>query len=153
MPDSPKYPPEFAAAFAVRFGQDGKIEEKIPPVFREMEGRILGYDAEARTLTAQFPTRPRFHNPYGTMQGGIIAAAIDNTIGPLSTLNAPPNLTRDLSVKYKKPVTDDLGYIIVIARLERIEPPFVFFSARVESPDGLLMARASARHYILPEQA
>lgn len=151
MHKTPEYPLEFVAAFAARFGPDGNVEDRIPPVFREMEGRILAYDATARTLTAQFPTRPRFHNPYGTMQGGIIAAAIDNTIGPLSTLSAPPNLTRDLTVKYKKPVTDDLGHIIVIARLEQIEPPFVFFSARVESPDGLLLARASARHYILPQ--
>jgi len=34
------------------------------------------------------------------MQGGMIAAAVDNTIGPLSFLVAAPNVTRRLEMKY-----------------------------------------------------
>ena len=43
------------------------------------------------------------------MQGGMIAAAVDNIVGRLSMLIAPPNFTRNLEMKYKKAINSDLG--------------------------------------------
>ena len=57
-----------------------------PPVFDTMKGEVVSYDSENEILTNKFPVLHEYLNPYGYMQGGIISAAIDNTIGPLSLL-------------------------------------------------------------------
>ncbi len=148
-----RYPPEFEQVLRQRFGADLRIEDFIPPVFIEMQGEILDYDPEERTLTARFPNEVRYQNPHAVMQGGIIAAAIDNAIGPLSFLSAPINLTREMTVKYKKAITEDFSYVVVKARVEKIDPPYLYLTARAESEDGLLFALAKAKHFILPEKA
>jgi len=141
----------YERAFQAQFGLDANLDDFIPPVFREMKGEILDYDPESQTLTTRFPAEDRYHNPYQVMQGGIIAAAIDNTLGPLSVLVAPPNLTREMTVKYKKAVTGEFQYVIVKGWVESLEPPFLFLAARLESDDGQLFALAKAKHFILPD--
>jgi len=71
-----------------------------PPVFALMKGEFVELDLDAGLLSARFPVLESYLNPYGSMQGGMIAAAVDNTLGPLSVLVAPPNVTRRLEVKY-----------------------------------------------------
>jgi acyl-coenzyme A thioesterase PaaI-like protein len=123
-----------------------------PPVFTSMQGQFLAFDADAALLTVRFPVLEEQLNPYGSMQGGMLAAAIDNALGPLSMLLAPPNLTRRLEVKYSRPATPDMGYVIVKARLIGRDDPWLRFSAEVRDPRGTLLARAQAVHWILPEQ-
>ncbi|MEA3334686.1 MAG: PaaI family thioesterase [Chloroflexota bacterium] len=120
-----------------------------PPVFTIMEGEFVSFDREAATLTTRFPVLERFFNPYHMVQGGIIAAAVDNTFGPLSMLVAPPNVTRRLEMKYSRPVTMDVEVIVVAARLVAREESTLTFAADVRSPDGTLLARARATHWIL----
>jgi acyl-coenzyme A thioesterase PaaI-like protein len=122
-----------------------------PPVFEAMHGEFLAYDLEEKSLTAQFPVLERYLNPYAAMQGGMIAAAVDNTLGPLSVLVAPPNLTRQLEMTYSKPVKLDMGMIIVKAKLLSREGQKLFFCADVRDRDGSRLARAKAAHWILDE--
>jgi acyl-coenzyme A thioesterase PaaI-like protein len=84
------------------------------------------------------------------MQGGMIATAIDNAFGPLSLLIAPPNVTRHLEIKYKKPVTLYYSYIFVKAKVKEVKNPYIYLSARVESETEELFALAKAVNYILP---
>jgi acyl-coenzyme A thioesterase PaaI-like protein len=122
-----------------------------PPVFDTMQGEFLAFDPDAGTLTTRFPVLGVHLNPYGAMQGGIVAAAVDNTLGPLSMLVAPPNVTRRLQMKYSHPVTPDLGYITVRGRLQEREGRWLTFSADVRDPEGALLARARAKHWIVGE--
>ena len=120
-----------------------------PPVFHEMGGEFLEVDPDVGTLSAQFPVRPGYLNPYGTMQGGMVAAAVDNALGPLSVLVAPPNVTRRLEITYSRPVTLEMGNIVVTARLVERQGRRLFFRATVRSQDGLRLARAKAMHWIV----
>ena len=122
-----------------------------PPVFEAMQGEFLAFDMEEESLTAQFPVLEHYLNPYAAMQGGMVAAAVDNTLGPLSVLVAPPNLTRKLEMTYSKPVSLDMGVVIVKARLRNREGQKLTFSADVRSRDGSRLARAKAVHWILDE--
>ena len=79
-----------------------------PPVFVSMQAEVVAFDPEEASLTVRFPVLEKDLNPYHTMQGGMIAAAIDNTLGPLSMLVAPPNVTRQLEVTYSRPITLEL---------------------------------------------
>ena len=123
-----------------------------PPVFVAMEGEIVTFDLEAGSLSARFPVLESYLNPYGTMQGGMVAAAIDNTLGPLSVLIAPPNVTRRLEVTYSRPPTEEMGYILVHARLLDRQERLMFFRADVRNRDGLRLARAKATHWILDDK-
>lgn len=120
-----------------------------PPVFELMHGEFVSYDIQAGTLKTRFPVLNKFLNPYKTMQGGMLAAAIDNTIGPLSILVAPPNVTRHLEMKYRKPVTPDMAHFFIEAKFLGQEGQQLTFSAEVRDPQGTLLARAHASHWIV----
>jgi acyl-coenzyme A thioesterase PaaI-like protein len=122
-----------------------------PPVFTAMRGQFLAFDRREGALTARFPVLEMYLNPYGTMQGGMIAAAIDNTIGPLSMLVAPLNITRRLEVTYSRPVTLEMATIVVTATLFERNEPWLHFRADARSVDGARLARAKATHWIVDE--
>jgi acyl-coenzyme A thioesterase PaaI-like protein len=120
-----------------------------PPVFVAMQAEFVAYDPDGPTLTTRLPILDSYLNPYGTMQGGMIAAAVDNTLGPLSMLVAPPNVTRRLELTYGRPITLDTGYILVTARLLERDGRRLLFRADVCDSDDRRMARARAVHWIV----
>ncbi len=120
-----------------------------PPVLEAMKGELLEYDLEKATLKVRFPVLSSQLNPYGNMQGGIIAAAIDNAIGPLSMLVSPPNFTRHMEVKYGRVVAPELGYIYVTARYVEKKKRQLFFAADVEDCEGNRLASAKSKHWVI----
>ncbi len=129
-------------------GRDNEINFP-PPVFDMMKGEVINFDAEKESFTNRFPILDEQLNPYGTMQGGMIATAIDNTIGPLSMLVSPPNFTRYITVKYGKVVSPDLGYIYVTATFIGKKKRQLFFEAIVKDSDGNELASAKATHWVI----
>jgi acyl-coenzyme A thioesterase PaaI-like protein len=116
-----------------------------------MEGEFLEFDLQAGSLAARFPVSERSLNPFGTMQGGMIAAAVDNTLGPLSMLVAPPSVTRRFEITYSRPVPLAMGHILVQARLVERQERKLFFRADVRGPEGERLARAKATHWIVKD--
>ncbi len=103
--------------FSTVLGEKVKKFDLPPPSFTVMKGEIIAYDKEEKTLLSKMPVLRDWLNPYGTMQGGMINAAIDNAVGPLSLLVAPLNMTRTMETKYIKAITIELEYIYVQAIL------------------------------------
>jgi len=120
-----------------------------PPVFAAMRGELIDMDLQHGSMTARFPVQESYLNPYKAMQGGMIAAAVDNTLGPLSIAIASPNVTRRLEMKYSKPVTIEMEFIHVRARLVERRDPQLIFEARVSSPYGQKLATCKAIHWII----
>ena len=129
----------------------GRMEEIHfpPPVFDSMQGEVIDFDIEKESFTNRFPILTEHLNPYGNMQGGIIAAAIDNTIGPLSLLVSSPSFTRYLTIKYGKVVSPDLDYITVTATFTGKKKRQLFFEAVVEDSEGNKLASAKATHWVI----
>jgi uncharacterized protein (TIGR00369 family) len=124
---------------------------RIPaPCLDEMKGEFTAFDEERRLLVARFPVEPRYQNPLGYMQGGFIAAAIDNTLGPLSYLVAPPSVTLHLATQYLRPVPPGTGHIMVHGRVDEVTKSYLFLSARVLDPRDRVVAIAQASCQILP---
>lgn len=123
-----------------------------PPVFEEMEAEVVGYD-EGERLRVRFPVRERYQNPAGMMQGGAIAAAVDNTIGPLSYLVAPPSVTTQLNLSYLRPVPPSMPYIEVEATFDERTRQYLYFSARVLDPNGRVVALAQATCVVVPTRS
>ena len=132
-----------------------KLQEKIhdfeipPPAFLSMQGEFVEFDLANQALQCRFPVLEIYQNPYGNMQGGIISAAIDNTIGPLSMLVAPPNFTRHLEVKYKKVISPETDFLYITAQLIEQKKRQLFFQADVNNKDGETFASAKATHWII----
>ena len=122
-----------------------------PPVFVTMKGEFVTFDQKDGVLKTKFPVQNQFLNPFRSMQGGIVAAAVDNTFGPLSMLVAPPSVTRRIEMKYSRPVTPDLGYITVEAKFVKRDHRMLTFRADVRDPSGNLLAKAKSLHWILDE--
>ena len=117
---------------------------EIPPkVFTDMGGELLDYD-EGTALTARFPVRERYQNPMRTMQGGMIAAAIDNTLGPLSYLVAPPSVTTQLNTSYVRPVRPDDEYIVVRGWVVEQAGRQLFLAARARNAADKTVALSHA---------
>ena len=126
-----------------------------PPVFEAMQTEVLDYRPGVpethlgATMRARFPTLDAHQNPMGHMQGGMIAAAMDNVIGPLSYLVAPPSATAQMSVTYLAPVTPDLEYVEVTARLTHRAGRQLVFEATMAAPSGKTLAVAHATQTIV----
>ena len=151
MNKEPIVPPGFIAAIHEMQGTSEVDGDPIPPIFYEMAGKIVSFDLEQGTLAAAFPIQARFQNPNGAMQGGMVAAAIDNAFGPLSSLVAPLSATMKMEIRYKKPVLTAYEYIIVEAKLDKKTGPFLKLSATVKSNDGELLTTANTVHMVLPD--
>jgi acyl-coenzyme A thioesterase PaaI-like protein len=136
-----------------RYGSSLDSFRLPPPSFTSMQGEILGFDEQTGTLSARFPILEGQLNPFSTLQGGFLAAAVDNTFGPLSLLVAPPNVTRRLELTYSRPATLDLGYIVVNARLLARSTRQLELSADILDPQGNRLARAQATHWIVDNEA
>ena len=125
---------------------------QIPPnVFVDMDGSFIVYQ-EGVSLTVRFPVQTRYQNPLGLMQGGMIVAAIDNAIGPLSYLVAPPSVTMQLNTSYLRKVTPEDAYIEVEARVVERAGKHLYLSAEVRNPAGQVVALAHATCALLPQR-
>ncbi len=120
-----------------------------PPVFIAMKGEVIDYDGKQEILTNRFPILKEHLNPYGTLQGGMISAAIDNTIGPLSLLVSPANFTRYLNLKYAKAIYPEQGHFYVKAIFTGKKRRQLFFEAVVEDERGTTHASAKATHWVI----
>ena len=119
-----------------------------PPIALFMEVEFVSYE-EGESMTNRFPVKEMYQNPAGHMQGGMIAAAIDNTLGPLSFLLAPYSTTTHLNLTYIRPVTPEMTHILVTARLVERTRSQLHLSATVTSADGKTIAIAQATQKII----
>lgn len=125
---------------------------KLPPrVFTDMEGEFIEF-VEGETLTARFPNKERYMNPFGFMQGGIIVAAIDNTIAPLSYILAPTNITKEINTTFKRPIRQSDRFIDVIASMVEIASTHIILQAEVRNEKGKLAAKGMANCVFIKER-
>ena len=114
-----------------------------PPVFETFGAEVVGHEA-GRSLTVRFPVEERWQNPMGMMQGGVLAALVDNVLGPLSYLVAPPSVTTELSVTFVRPVTPDMPWVEVRGEVVEAMRTRLVLKAEVTDPDGRRLALAQA---------
>jgi uncharacterized protein (TIGR00369 family) len=115
-----------------------------PRVFSDMEGEFIDL-VEGISLTARFPNKDRYMNPMGFMQGGIITAAIDNTVSPLSFMLGSPNVTQTISTTFKRPIKKTDRFVIVKASMIEKTETHIVMQAEVKSDSGKLMANGVAK--------
>lgn len=120
-----------------------------PPSFELMQCEIIEFDSDEKYIVVKMPILEDWLNPYRTMQGGLIVAAIDNAVGPLSMLLAPKNMTRNIDSKLLKPILMASEYIYVTATLSEKKKRRLTFNVTVKDKDETIYAKATVINWIL----
>jgi len=120
-----------------------------PPIFVIMQCEVIDFNEEEQSLITKVPVLEQWQNPYGTMQGGMIDAAIDNAVGPLSMLVASPNMTRTVETKLIKAITMEVEFLYVKAKLVKQKKRRLTFEAEVVDEGGVVYASSRMVNFIL----
>jgi uncharacterized protein (TIGR00369 family) len=116
-----------------------------PPVAKLLGFRLIEIDPDRGTIEVAFTATEQFLNPAGTVQGGMLAAMLDDTLGPalVATLGdgewAP---TTDLHVQFLRPAAP--GELRGRGRVVRRGKDVAFLAGELRDGDGELVATATA---------
>jgi uncharacterized protein (TIGR00369 family) len=117
----------------------------LPPVARLLGWKLIAMDPQAGTIDLEFLARTEFTNPSGFVQGGLIAAMLDDTLGPAAYAMANGDRmpsTIDLHVHYLRPVRP--GRVTTKARVVSAGTRIAFLSGELFDANGRLSATATA---------
>jgi uncharacterized protein (TIGR00369 family) len=122
-----------------------------PPIADLLGWEIVDADAERGWIKIAFQTRPEFLNPAGYVQGGILAAMLDDTMGPAALLTSGGErytATIDMTVSFLAPAA--AGRIIGEGRVVRLGKTIGFLEATLSDASGALVARATSSARLIP---
>lgn len=142
----------------------GADQERAGPFWEMVRGRLdrppaavtLGWtlqaiDPEAGTIEVSFLAVEGFLNPVGNVQGGFLAAMLDDTLGPALTATLGPNEfapTLDLHVQYLRPAS--AGTLTGRGWVTRRGRKIAFLGGELVDEDNLVVATAMATAMIGP---
>ena len=122
---------------------EGRAE--APPAAVTLGFRLVDVDPEAGTITTSFEASERFLNPFGSIQGGFLAAMLDDTLGPalVATLDAEQYApTTDLHVQFLRPARP--GRLTGHGRITRRGRDIGFMAGELRDDTGEVIATATA---------
>jgi uncharacterized protein (TIGR00369 family) len=117
----------------------------LPPVGRLLGWKLVAVDPQAGTIEVEFFASTDFTNPSGFVQGGLIAAMLDDTLGPaVFAMSGGKRMTTtiDLHLHYVRPVRP--GRVTATAKVINLGSRIAFVEGRLFDPDGRLAATATA---------
>jgi uncharacterized protein (TIGR00369 family) len=130
----------------LRAASDGLVE--TPPA-----AALLGWKAlslEPGRVRVRYTARPEFGNPQGAIQGGFLAAMLDDAMGPalFTTLAADQFApTIEMKVSFLRPARP--GPLIAEGRVVHKTRTLAFVEGTLSTEDGDLIATGSATLRIL----
>jgi uncharacterized protein (TIGR00369 family) len=126
----------------------------MPPVAKTLGWSLRAIDPEAGTIEVGFTAGEAFTNPTGAVQGGFVAAMLDDTMGPAvfamgeGRIFAP---TLDLHVSFLKPARP--GRFVGRARVVSLGKSIAFLEGELFDAEGELVARSNATARVLQPSA
>ncbi|HEY2600337.1 MAG TPA: PaaI family thioesterase [Thermoleophilaceae bacterium] len=117
-----------------------------PPPAAELLGwKLVEVDPEAGTIEVSFTAGEQFLNPAGTIQGGLLAAMLDDTLGPALVATLGPGQwapTTDLHVQFH--IAARPGELHGRGRVVRRGRDIAFLAGELVNEDGEVVASAVA---------
>jgi uncharacterized protein (TIGR00369 family) len=145
--------------------QEGRMIERTGFFWDVMEGRkpqppaaallgfeLLAIDPEQGTIRVRFRAKPEFANPMGHVQGGFLAAMLDDTLGPALVATLPSGQfapTIELKVNFVRPA--QVGPLVATGRVVARTRAIAFLAGEMHDEAGQLIATASATARIVAE--
>ena len=116
-----------------------------PPAAETLGWELIAEDPGAGTIEIAFHPGEAFLNPHGTVQGGFVAAMLDDTMGPAlvsMTDGACVPSSLDMNVSFLRPVKP--GRVIGKGRVVKLGKSLAFLEAELFDEAGELLARATS---------
>lgn len=112
--------------------------------------KFLGFEVTYGddVCTVYVPTAEHMLNPQGTLHGGIIATAVDISMGHLCNHVGARAVTVDVGIKFLRPLT---GPVWCVARFLKRGRTLHQMESRVLDEDGRLCAHATATWFRVPD--
>ena len=106
--------------------------------------KLLGFEITypEDTCRIEFAVRDFMFNPQGSLHGGIIALAMDVSMGHLLNRLQGPGATLEMKVQYLRPIRS--GRVVATARVLRRGSSVAFFESRLTDDSGELAAFATS---------
>jgi uncharacterized protein (TIGR00369 family) len=123
-----------------------------PPAAVTLGFKLLEIDAERGAVRVQFEAKPQFLNPMGVVQGGFVAAMLDDTLGPALVCTLPPGHfapTIELKVNFIRPAQP--GVLVGEGRVVARGGTIAFLAGELRTEQGELVATATATARILQQ--
>jgi uncharacterized protein (TIGR00369 family) len=118
---------------------------KAPPAAILLGWTLLALDREKQTIRVGFTAREDFLNPAGFIQGGILSAMLDDTMGPVVVGITDGELfttTIDMNVPFIAPAKP--GKLVGEGRVVQLGKTIAFLEAQLFDDGGQLLARATS---------
>lgn len=112
-------------------------------------GFDVGYDDDEETCRVEIPHADYMNNPQGSLHGGVIATAMDISMGHLLNRFLRPGVTLQMNTQYVRPV---LGASHCIGRFTKKGRRIVFTESTLIGERGKPAAVATATWMLLPEE-
>jgi uncharacterized protein (TIGR00369 family) len=122
-----------------------------PPCADLLGLTLLDHNPAERWARFAFEGRPEFLNPAGFIQGGILAAMLDDTMGPTALLVSGGSLytaTISMNVSFLQPAKP--GRLLSEGRVLSMGKTIAFLEATLSAVDGTALARATASARLVP---
>jgi uncharacterized protein (TIGR00369 family) len=116
-----------------------------PPVAAVLGWQLVSVDPEAGTIEVSFSATDQFLNPFGVIQGGLLAAMLDDTLGPALVATLAPGQfapTTDLHVQFLHPAQP--GRLVGRGHIVRKGKDVAFLAGDLVDPTGTIVATATA---------
>jgi uncharacterized protein (TIGR00369 family) len=116
-----------------------------PPAADVLGWELVSIDPDAGTIEVAFTASDQFLNPVGVIQGGFLAAMLDDTMGPALVATLGPGQfapTADLHVQFLRPARP--GRLTGRGRVVRRGRDLAFLAGELLDESGRVVASATA---------
>jgi len=117
----------------------------MPPAAVTLGWELISVSPEEGTIEVAFTATDAFLNPAGVVQGGFLAAMLDDTLGPALVAGLSPGdfaPTTDLHVQFLRPARP--GRLIGRGRVVRRGRDVAFLAAELADERGTVVAVATS---------
>jgi uncharacterized protein (TIGR00369 family) len=145
-----------AAALRYEAGNGGSMVKTAiddfpaPPCARLLGWRLLDARPEEGWIKVGFDGKPEFCNPAGFVQGGLLSAMLDDTMGPAVLVMSEGRLyttTISMTVNFLAPVKP--GPIVAEAKVTLLGRTIAFVEGKLMAEEGTLLATATASERLI----
>lgn len=122
----------------------------MPPCARLLGWRLLDARPEEGWIKLAFDGKPEFCNPAGFIQGGLLTAMLDDTMGPAVLVMSGGKLyttTISMTVNFLSPARP--GPLIAEARVTQLGKTIAFVESKLMAEDGTVLVTATASERLL----
>jgi uncharacterized protein (TIGR00369 family) len=119
--------------------------KQAPAAATTLGWELVAVDPDAGTIEVSFTATDRFLNPVGVVQGGFLAAMLDDTLGPALVATLGPGEfapTTDLHVQFLRPARP--GRFVGRGRIVRRGRDIGFLAGELLDESGTVVATATA---------